>query len=186
VLEELTVYYIQGLRAQTQDIVLSREYSFKDSRRSCAQGLRAYAQDIVYNYGPNLRPSRRTSAFTKLWERLNTRIESSRSRYRTQEDSNRRPLRRTSHSIGNRAPDPPSGICEYPHDPPEEQELAPNCHTIKRPPSGICEQLTDPPGEQSWHLTAPDLPPASANTPTSPPEAYRAGTWLPYDRKETP
>jgi hypothetical protein len=114
---------------------------------------------------------------------LNTRIESSRSRYRTQEDSNRRPLRRTSHSIGNRAPDPPSGICQYPHDPPEEQELAPNCHMIKRPPSGICEQLTDPPGEQSWHLTAPDLPLASANTLMSPPEEYRAGTSLPYTYK---
>jgi hypothetical protein len=66
VLEELTIYYIQGLRAHAQDIVLSREYSFKGSRRSCAQGLRAHAQDIVRGYGSNLRPSRRTSAFTKL------------------------------------------------------------------------------------------------------------------------
>jgi hypothetical protein len=66
VLEELTVYYLQGLRAHAQDIVLSREYSFKDSRRSCAQGLRAHAQDIVRGCGSNLRPSRRTSAFTKL------------------------------------------------------------------------------------------------------------------------
>ena len=40
VLEELTIYYIQGLRAHAQDIVLSREYSFKGSRRSYAQGLR--------------------------------------------------------------------------------------------------------------------------------------------------
>ena len=47
VLEELTIYYIQGLRAHAQDIVLSREYSFKGSRRSCAQGLRAHAQDTV-------------------------------------------------------------------------------------------------------------------------------------------
>ena len=40
VLEELTIYYIQGLRAHAQDIILSQEYSFKDSRRNYAQGLR--------------------------------------------------------------------------------------------------------------------------------------------------
>jgi hypothetical protein len=66
VLEELTIYYIQGLRAHAQDIVLSREYSFKGSRRSYIQGLRAYAQDIVRGYGLNLRLLHRTSAFTKL------------------------------------------------------------------------------------------------------------------------
>jgi hypothetical protein len=43
VLEELTIYYIQGLRAHAQDIVLSREYSFKGLRRSYIQGLRAHA-----------------------------------------------------------------------------------------------------------------------------------------------
>jgi hypothetical protein len=66
VLEELAVYYLQGLRAHAQDIVLSREYSFKGSRRSCAQGLRAHAQDIVRGYGSNLRLLRRISAFIKL------------------------------------------------------------------------------------------------------------------------
>jgi hypothetical protein len=83
VLEKLTVYYLQGLRAYAQDIVHSWEYSFEDSRRSRVQGLRAHAQDIIRNYRSNLRPSRRTSAFTKLWGRLNTRIESLCSRYRT-------------------------------------------------------------------------------------------------------
>jgi hypothetical protein len=91
----------------------------------------------------------RTSAFTKLWEieykgwELTLKIPYSGRLELTSLTQNNR----TSHSVGNRTPDPPSGICEYPHDPPEEQELAPNCHTIKRPPLGICEQLTDPPGE---------------------------------------
>jgi hypothetical protein len=53
----------------------------------------------------------------------------------------------TSHLVGNRTPNPPSGICEYPYNPLEEQELAPNCHIIKRPPLGICKQLIDPLGE---------------------------------------
>jgi hypothetical protein len=52
-----------------------------------------------------------------------------------------------SHLVGNCTPNPPSSICEYPYDPPEEQELAPNCYIIKRPPLGIYKQLIDPLGE---------------------------------------
>jgi hypothetical protein len=180
VLEELTIYYIQGLRAHAQDIVLSREYSFKGSRRSYAQGLRVQiVLKISYETTDRICVHHAEQVRLRSFER--DRIQGLRAHAQDTV------LRKTRIDVlyakqsyepfsWKSCPRPPSGIYEYPHDPPEEQELAPNCHTIKRPPSGICEQLTDPPGEQSWHLTAPDLPPASANTPTSPPEAYRAGT----------
>jgi hypothetical protein len=53
----------------------------------------------------------------------------------------------TSHLVRNHAPNPPLASINTLTNPLEEQELALNCHIIKRPPSGIYKQLTDPPGE---------------------------------------
>jgi hypothetical protein len=80
-------------------------------------------------------------------------------------------------------PRPPSGICEYPHDPPEEQELAPNCRTIaKRPPLWHPQiPLRTRQRNKSWHLTAirsKDPPRASVNSSQTR-QGNRAGTWLP-------
>jgi hypothetical protein len=65
-------------------------------------------------------------------------------------------------------PRPPSGICEYPHEPARGIELAPDCHIYVR--LRICY----PPLRT---VTRPPL--ASMNTFTNPPGEYRAGTWLP-------
>jgi hypothetical protein len=96
----------------------------------------------------------RTSAFTKLWERSNTRVESSRSRYRTQEDSNWRPLRKTTVRAIQLEIVPPT------------------------PPLASANTLTTRQRNKSWHLTAirsKDPPWASVNSSQTR-QGNRAGT----------